>query len=109
MCFMLYLGARVAPPITPHGGKSGIWTVHIEVLKQRDSGVRAHFTLPHVVCVASSQGCGCGFRNTSFDQFWPDELYAPFTDPDPGSRQPDHESLAGLLREYFGREAFIEL
>jgi hypothetical protein len=41
---MLYLGVRVAPPITPYDGKCGKGTVHTEVLKEQDSPVRVHFT-----------------------------------------------------------------
>ena len=108
MCFVLYLAARVAPPITSYGGRGGQGTVSTDVLKEHDSAVRRHFTLPHVVYVGSDQGCGCGFRNTSFQGFWPDDVNVPFTPPDPNPNQPNHESLAGLLREHFGREDFIE-
>jgi hypothetical protein len=109
MCFMLCLGARVAPPSAAYGGKGGNGTVHIEVLSEHDSALRAHFTLPHVVYVASEQGCGCGFRHTSFQGFWPDESIVSDLAYTTQWTQANHEGLVLLLREHFWREAFIEL
>ena len=109
MCFALFLGARVAPPIIPCSGKYGDGQVYTQPLNDYNSPVRGHFTLPHVVYVGSDQGCGCGFRNTSFQVDWPDEYIASMPDYDPKERQGNHEALAALVRQHFGGEPFVEL
>ena len=109
MCFALFLGARVPPPIIPSSRKYGDGNVHTEALREYNSPVRVHFTLPHVVYVGSDRGCGCGFRNTDFQGDWPDEYIVSLPDYNPGEKQANHDALAALLRQYFGGEPCVEL
>jgi hypothetical protein len=109
MCFALFLGARVAPPSIPCTGKYGDGHVYTKALTEYNSPVRAHFTLPHAVYVGSDQGCGCGFRNSSGFEGWPDDCIICDPDEDPAATQPNHESLVNLLRQYFRGEPFVEL
>jgi hypothetical protein len=108
MCFVLYVGARVAPPIVAASGGMVKGRLHTRALRECDAPVRAHFTLPHVVYVGSDQGCGCGFRHVSFQQgCWPEEEWCD--EAKAKATQPNHESLVAFLREHFGGEAFVEL
>lgn len=108
MCFVLYLGARVAPPIVGPAGKMVKGWLHTRALRECDLPVCTHFTLPHVVYVGSDTGCGCNFRNASYQQgCWPeeqscDEAKAQVT-------QPNHESLVAFIRQHFADEMFVEL
>lgn len=109
MCFALFLGARVAPPIIPCTGKYGDGHVYTEVLREYNSPVCAHFTLPHVVYVGSDRGCGCGFRHSSGFEGWPDNCIICDRDEGTEAKQANHESLVALLRQHFRSEPFVEL
>ena len=108
MCFVLYLAARVPPPLLPHA-KYGCRDVNTKALREYDEPVRAHFTLDQVVYLGSDQGCGCGFRSTTDPDPGAAEYFASLPDYDTTSTQPNHDALAARLRQHFAGEEFVEL
>lgn len=77
--------------------------------------VRSHFTLPEVVYVGSSLGCGCGFRSVSFQNGdWPEEGIVEQGECEPPDEHlPNHQQLhdlvVSLLEADDGEEHYVEL
>ncbi len=108
MCFALFLGARVPPPVLPRSGKWGDGIVGTRALNEYNSPVKAHFTLPHVVYAESDHGCGCGFRHISYQNGWGEDYFASLPDYDTTDTQRNHLALAEFLRKHFQGEEFVE-
>lgn len=109
MCFALFLGTRVPPVMLPRSGKYGDGTVGTEALREYNSAVKSHFSLPHVVYVASDHGCGCGFRHIAYSNGWSEDYFASLPDYDPTDTQRNYVALAlEFLRQHFQEEESVE-
>jgi hypothetical protein len=102
MCLALYVG--IDSNTVPAAGQR----ISLRPLSQRDRIVQKWFSKPHVYYVASSIGCGCGFRSIGCNSEL--EYYeGMFDDEDTDRYAADHAALRDLIADVVGKEGCVEL
>lgn len=66
MCMVLYLASQEKLPIIPFNSERPAFNT--KELSEREKPVLRHFSLPHVIYVGSSEGCGCAFRHALYEK-----------------------------------------
>lgn len=65
MCFTLYLASNKELPVIQFDLQAP--SFNTTFLQADEMGIQAQFSLPHILCIGSDQGCGCGFRHSFFE------------------------------------------
>lgn len=110
MCFVLYLAVDCRPASSRWDAQDR--RVYVDDLTPGTETVKSHFTLPGVVYVGSSLGCGCGFRSVSFQNGeWPEEFLTEAGDLEPpDDHVSNHRELFDLVTSLLDRGSrFVEL
>ena len=95
MCMALFLGSEAKLPIIPFNQDAPAF--HTHELTDPDKSVLVHFTLPHVIYIGASSGCGCSFRHATFHKGeWP--VYILDDELESIATQNDHQSLYNYLK-----------
>ena len=104
MCLILYMAADSGVSLIPWDKANPAFHVSMPSAPG-DAKVRGHFSKPHIVCLGSHEGCGCGFRHSELA-----EWFDP--DPDPEEVAQRAESMRRLgeyLAHTVGRTGAVEL
>ena len=108
MCFVLYLGSPVPLPLIPWSEAAR--GLNTNAISDYEHGVEQHFTAPHICYVGSDLGCGCGFRNASYQNGrWPNEEWRDDDDTGHLTTQPNHEALVKFILGHLPTKAVVEL
>ena len=103
MCFVLYAGT--AKPLPRRKWVKDAPDVAVEPLTERESPIRAHFTLPEVQYIGSTSGCGCDFSYVMLQNGeWP---VSEDDQEDAESHLQNRQALVSLLRA--AKEKIVEL
>ncbi len=101
MCMMYHLGTEQHVPLIPWDETEPKFCS--EPIAEDSSAVLQQFSLPNVIYIGSSEGCGCGFRYTSWEgNGWIDVI------DDENDSQTDHEALVQFIQEN-NAGSFVEL
>lgn len=109
MCYVLYIGTDHPLPTIPWDENDR--KLNTADLKDYDFEIAVHFTKPHQKYLGSDQGCGCGFRNVSFQNGeWPEETMIGTEGYTGEDQQPIHQQLHDFIANLLtGEDTTVEL